>query len=215
MDKEYDIDLLNKFYNQYIVVTSVADSMINNLKESLLRDFKPDFQKFFQEKALYDDSFYIEEDGHFIDNTSGKTLEEAKSFYTNINTIKHFALLAAYDLYRARTEDDYIVASYNLGLFTGFILHHEKNKAKARKAGKAKADGYQENKEQVIQYAQNLLQSTSAKYTVNALADKITHLYLLGNFPGLKFNTDNPKPTIYRWIKELPNFQSNEKNFKA
>lgn len=215
MNIDYDIDLLNKFYNQYIEVTSTADFMVNDIKERLLSDFKPDFQKFFQEKALYDELIYVDEDGNFINNTSDKTLEEAYNFYRNINTIKHFALLAAYDLYCARTEDDYICASYNIGFYVGLILNYEDKKNKARKAGKAKSGGYQKNKEQVIKYVQNSLKSNSVKYTANSLADKITHLYLLGNFPGLKFNTDNPKPTIYRWIKDLPNFQSNEKNFKA
>lgn len=212
----YDIELLNKFCNQYLDEVSFANVVINNAKEEVLTNFKPDFQKFFQEEALYKDIIKMDENGNFIEEVSEKTLEEAESFYTNINTVKHKVLLAAYDLYCARIEEDYIIAGYNLGRHIAFIHNYEKTRCKLSNAGKAKAKRYKNVKSKIIEYAQNLLRSSSTRYTIHSLTDKITNRYILGDMQGIKFDTDNPKSTIYRWIKsEWPNLQNNEKKIKA
>lgn len=49
----YDIELLNKFCNQYLDEVSFANVVINNAKEEVLTNFKPDFQKFFQEEGIF------------------------------------------------------------------------------------------------------------------------------------------------------------------
>ena len=212
MNYDYDIELLNKFCGRYDYETDTADAMINYAKKEILTNFQPDFQKFFEEEALYTDYIYTDENGDIVERTSNKTPEESERFYSNINTIKHHALLAAYDLYCAEVDDDYIVSSYNLGRYMGLIGNYEKIKSKRSKAGKAKGKTYESTKQKVFEYAQNLLNKSKTKYTANALADKITNAYLLGDMQGIRFDAENPKTTIYRWLKnEFPSFQNNEK----
>lgn len=84
---------------------------------------------------------------------------------------------------------------------------------KCREAGKARNKKYESIKQKVFEYAQNLLDKSKTKYTANALADKITNAYLLGNIPEISFDAENPKPTIYNWLKnEFPYFKTMKKN---
>lgn len=207
---EYDVEQLNKFCRRYDYEASTLDLMVNITKRKILSDFQPDFQKFFEEEALYADEIYVNEKGEVVESTANP--EDVKKFYSNINTIKHKALLNAFDLAHAQTEEDYICAAYNIGLYMGLLGNHETIKQKCRKAGKARNKKYESIKQKVFEYAQNLLNQSKTKYTANALADKITNDYLLGNIPELKFDAENPKPTIYRWLKnEFPYFKTMKK----
>lgn len=92
------------------------------------------------------------------------------------------------------------------------FLHKLEQSERNSKAGKASYKKYESLKQKTFEYAQDLLNKSKTKYTANALADKITNAYLLGNIPEIKFNAENPKPTIYKWLKnEFPYFTNNEK----
>lgn len=92
------------------------------------------------------------------------------------------------------------------------FLHKLEQSERNSKAGKASYKKYESLKQKTFEYAQDLLNKSKTKYTANALADKITNAYLLGNIPEIKFNAENPKPTIYKWLKnEFPCFTNNEK----
>lgn len=207
---EYDIEQLNEFCRIYDYEISALDLTVNYVKRKVLTDFKPDFQKFFEEEALCIEEIYVNEKDEVIESKANP--KDVKKFYSNINTIKHKALLNAFDLAHAQTEEDYICAAYNIGLYMGLLGNHETIKQKCSKAGKASYKAYKSTKQKVFEYAQNLLNKSKTKYTANALADKITNAYLLGNIPEIKFDAENPKPTIYKWLKnEFPYFTNNEK----
>lgn len=102
--------------------------------------------------------------------------------------------------------------AHNYGAFSADLQELKRRKERASEAGKARNKKYESKKQKVFEYAQNLLNQSKTKYTANALADKITNAYLLGNIPEISFDAENPKPTIYNWLKnEFPYFKTMKK----
>lgn len=143
-------------------------------------------------------------------NPEGSCCVAKDSFYTLAqDTLESLCLVA---IAKNTNKKGLLDAVYHFAsTYEQFSIANDLRK-KTSIAGEARSKKYKDTKQKVFEYAQDLLNKSKTKYTANALADKITNAYLLGNIPEIKFDTENPKPTIYRWLKnEFSLFQNNEK----
>jgi len=73
-------------------------------------------------------------------------------------------------------------------------------KSKANTPEKIKA------RKKIFEMAKSICETSKTKLTINAIATKISHKLLLdGNQEDYGINAENPKNTIYSWLKKYPN----------